>query len=192
MTISEVEELIKSRRSYYPAQLTGEILKDETVWSWLQNARWAPTHKLTEPWRFKVFSGDAKQGFCDFIREQHVHKIHDQATLHKKLGKLNLLENKVSHVVAIVMQLNPNVNIPEMEEIAAVSCAVQNLYLSMSAYGIGGYWSTGMYTFTDEIHDFLRLDEHARCMGFMIIGKPDDVILQSPRTPIEDMVDWMH
>ncbi len=192
MTAAEVEALIKSRRSFFPAQLTGKVLEDEKVWSWLQNARWAPTHKLTEPWRFKVFAGDAKQGFCDFIREQHLHKISDHAKLQKKLGKLDLLEHKVSHIIGIVMELNPKVDIPEMEEVAAVSCAVQNLYLSMSAYGIGGYWSTGLYTFTDEMKEYLGLNEHSKCMGFMIIGEPSDIQLESPRKPIEDMVDWMH
>ena len=30
----------------------------------LENANWAPTHKLTEPWRFTVFTGDGLKTFA--------------------------------------------------------------------------------------------------------------------------------
>ena len=33
----------------------------------LENAKWAPTHGLNEPWRFVVFSGNSRQQLSDFL-----------------------------------------------------------------------------------------------------------------------------
>ena len=40
-----------------------------------------------------------------------------------------------------------NKNIPEVKDVAAVSCAVQNIYMSGSAYGLGSYWTTSGVTY---------------------------------------------
>jgi hypothetical protein len=33
----------------------------ELLWEILEDAHWAPTHGLTQPWRFHVFTGEARQ-----------------------------------------------------------------------------------------------------------------------------------
>ncbi|HLY71921.1 MAG TPA: nitroreductase family protein, partial [Puia sp.] len=51
--------LFQKRRSVFPEQyVAGKKIPDEIVMQLLENANWAPTHKLTEPWRFVVFSGE--------------------------------------------------------------------------------------------------------------------------------------
>ena len=35
----------------------------------LENANWAPNHKKTEPWRFKVFRGAALERLSDYLGE---------------------------------------------------------------------------------------------------------------------------
>jgi nitroreductase len=56
---SAVNELIRSRRSTFNDQFEiGKKIPDEIIWELLRNANNAPTHKLTEPWRFVVFTGD--------------------------------------------------------------------------------------------------------------------------------------
>ena len=57
--IAEINQLIHSRRSIFPKDYSGERVNDEVVKQMLENANWAPTHKLTEPWRFKILTGEA-------------------------------------------------------------------------------------------------------------------------------------
>ena len=40
-------------------------------------------------------------------------------------------------------------SLPKMEEVAAVSMAVQNMWLTATAHGVGCYWSTGGVTFVE-------------------------------------------
>ena len=56
--VEDVNRLILNRRSVFPKDYTGEKVNDAIVQQMLENANWAPTHKLTEPWRFTVFTGD--------------------------------------------------------------------------------------------------------------------------------------
>ncbi|MCL0149365.1 hypothetical protein, partial [Klebsiella pneumoniae] len=67
-----------------------------------------------------------------------------------KFEKLKNNPLLASHVIAIGMRRTTTKNIPEIEDIEAVACAVQNIYLTVSAYGLGGYWTTGGVTYYDE------------------------------------------
>ena len=53
----ELINTIKSRRSIMPNQYNDIPLRDEQINLILEAANWAPTHKKTEPWRFKVLKG---------------------------------------------------------------------------------------------------------------------------------------
>lgn len=162
-----INELIQNRRSVFiPQFIEGKRIPDEIIWQALENANRAPTHKLTEPWRFTVFAGEGLQQLADY-----------QATLYKTLSDKfkqdkyeKLLSNplKCSHVIAVGMKRNDKV--PEIEEIEAVACAIQNIYLTLTAYGSGGYFSTGGITYYDEAKTFFHLGEEDKLLGFFYIG----------------------
>ena len=71
MTPEQLNEVIRKRRSIYPNMMTDESIPDEIIWELLENANHAPTHKLTQPWRFKVFTGNAKIRFGEFMSETY-------------------------------------------------------------------------------------------------------------------------
>jgi Nitroreductase len=66
----EINHLIRNRRSVFPKQfIAGKKIPDNIIEQILINATYAPTHKQTEPWFFKVFTGDGLQRFADFQSE---------------------------------------------------------------------------------------------------------------------------
>ena len=59
--LEAVSTLIRNRRSVKPVDLDlGRPVPEELVWRLLENGTWAPTHGLTEPWKFHVFAGGAR------------------------------------------------------------------------------------------------------------------------------------
>ena len=50
-------DLIKKRRAVFPMQYNGKTIDKPTLLKVLEAANYAPTHKRTEPWRFKVITG---------------------------------------------------------------------------------------------------------------------------------------
>jgi len=189
MNIAQViDALIKVRRSHFPASYTGEPIEKESILQILENAKWAPTHKKTEPWRFQVFTEAGLESLSEFLAEAY------KAAAGEKFSELKYNKTKkkplqCSHVIAIIMQRDPEERIPEWEEIAAVSCAVQNIWLSCTSRGIGCYWSSPASIIADRT--FLGLEEGQRCLGLLYMGKIDpENIVESQRTDMADKILW--
>lgn len=108
-----------------------------------------------------------------------------------KYRKLQQQPLSASHVIAISMKRSAEGKVPEIEEIAAVACAVQNIYLSVSAYGLGGYWTTGGITYFDRAKAFFELQEQDKLLGFFYIGYVATPSVLSKRTPLAEKVKWV-
>ena len=78
-----------------------------------------------------------------------------------------------------------------MEEIAAVACAVQNMYLTATAYNTGCYWTTGGVTFNEAAKPFFDLDAADKLMGFLYVGVIAVPSPPSKRGSIEEKVKWI-
>jgi nitroreductase len=189
----DIGRIIRNRRSVFTNQFSGERISDDLIWEWLENANWAPNHYHTEPWRFKVFTGDGLIGLFDQLAEQYQASAGDKFN-QAKLDKYEMRKSQVSHAIAIVVHHSYRPNLQPIEETAAVATAVQNLWLSVSAYeGVGGYWSTGNLVFQPAFHQFLGLAENEHCIGLFYLGKtkPDGIKPQSKRQPIASKVTWI-
>lgn len=187
----EVDKIIKSRHTTYHFSMNGKIIDDGIIWQLLENANWAPTHKHTEPWRFKVFTGAGLKRLVDKMIELYKKDTPPEKFNEKKLARMQSYPEKVSHIIAIIMHRDEKESIPEIEEIASVSCAVQNMWLSLDAYGITGYWSTGGGTYGVEMPKFLGLGESEKLLGFFYLGYSDIEVPRRRRKPIEDKVEWV-
>ena len=66
ISADQINKLIANRRSIYPNLYSGERVDDAIIEQMLENANWAPTHGLTEPWRFNVFTDEGLRKLADF------------------------------------------------------------------------------------------------------------------------------
>ena len=88
------------------------------------------------------------------------------------------------------MTPDENKKISELEEVEAVACAIQNMYLTCTAYGIGGFWSTPKLMYTHEMNEFLELKEGEKCLGLFYMGYPSIDWPKGQRKPIEYLTKW--
>jgi len=189
----QLNEIIRNRRSIYPYQYEkGRAVPDEVIWQILENANRAPNHKQTEPWRFKVFSGDGLRYFAELqagIYQQYAGEAYNE----ERYQKLLAYPLMSSHVISIGMRRNEKGVLPENEEMEAVACAVQNMFLTVTAYGLGSYWTTAGITYFEQAKSYFDLAEKDKLLGFFFIGcvaKP--VIAVSKRSPVQTKVDWIN
>ena len=186
-----LNDLIRTRRAIFPRQFDDEPVSLEIIMQLLENANWAPTHKKTEPWRFVVIRGEAKERLGDlmaalYLRDTDPPKF--KPTRHKKKAAS---PRQAACVIAICMQRHEEL-LPEWEEIAATACAVQNLWLSATAHGLGGYWSSPGIISDPEVRRFLELSETERCLGFFYLGHYDEAPQEGQRGDIADKVRWIN
>ncbi|MAP80161.1 MAG: nitroreductase [Aequorivita sp.] len=183
-----ISETIKNRRAIFPAQYNDKPITKEEINTILEAANWAPTHKRTEPWRFKVFHGISQVALGKFLAETYKESTEkfSQFTYNK------LMDNpvKAGCVIAICMQRDPKESVPEWEEIAATAMAVQNMWLAAHELNIGAYWSSpGIIKYMNQ---FIELNKDERCLGFFYLGKYDGKLPEGTRkSTIETKTMWM-
>lgn len=190
ITPTQVNELIRKRRSVFPNSYIGTPIHRDLIGQILENANWAPTHKLTEPWRFRVITGAGIERLSEFMSSHY--KEHTPAEKFSEV-KFNKLKNNpllASCIIAICMKRDELERVPEWEEVAAVGCAVQNMYLTCAANNIGCYWSTPQPAL--EADEFLGLEEGERCLGLFYMGYHDMPEVPGKRKPIADKVKWIN
>jgi nitroreductase len=190
--VKEFNSIVQNRRSIYPKQFVkNKTIPDKIIWEILENANRAPTHKLTEPWRFTVFAGNGRERFAQLQTEiytKHAGKNFNE----KKLVNLHDYPLLSSHVIVIGMKRNADNKIPEIEEIIATSCAIENIFLSLTAYGLGGYLSTGGITYFEEAKQHFNLEPQDKIIGTFFIGYPEETPnTLTKRSPLQEKVNWI-
>ena len=180
-------DIIKNRRSIFPVQYNNKPISKSDIGKILEAANWAPTHKKTEPWRFKVLLGKSKEDLGIFLSTKY-QEVEDKPK-QVKIKKLMNNPTKSAAVIAICMQRDPKESLPEWEELAAVAMSVQNMWLYCTEMGIGCYWSSpGLIKYMDE---FFELADGEKCLGFLYMGYYDGERPDGIRRSIEDKVVWL-
>ena len=196
--------LIRRRRTIKPDSMSNLSVDKHFIAAILENANWAPTHGHTEPWRFTVFTGEAREDLAAFLRRLYVTKTSEENFREDKLEKLGRNPLLADVAIIIGMKRQDSEKIPEIEEIEAVACAVQNMHLTASAIGLGAFWSTPPIVYTQEMTKFIELDpERDKCLGIFYLGWPKGIEPDEPsktdqedkwpkgqRQPVEDKITW--
>lgn len=190
MNTPTITDIIRRRRSVYPKMYADRPLSEDIIREVLENANWAPTHRLTEPWRFRVFRGDALRRLGEFLSGQYRAGTSEAEFSDLKYKKMLDAPQRSGAVIAVCMQRDPENRVREWEEIAAVACAVQNMWLTCTSYGIGSYWSTPGYIL--QADEWLGLQPGERCLGLFYMGWYDEVELPAKRGSIEDKILWIN
>ncbi|MFK7973002.1 MAG: nitroreductase [Bacteroidia bacterium] len=192
--IDEINRLIQQRRSVFTRDFSDEVVDKNAIEQILENAHWAPNHGKTEPWGFVVMTGSALEKFGLAHAEMYKEHTAPEAFSEEKYAKLAKRPTECSHMIAICMKRGANPKIPAVEEIGAVACAVQNMYLTTCALGLGGYWSSGGMTYHPAMKQLFNLGEEDMCLGFFLIGKPKNSEYYPKgyrKAKWEDKVVWM-
>lgn len=187
--------LIRARRSVKPPDMDATRVIESALWrELLENATWAPTHGLTEPWKFHVYEGAARARLAEALQRIYQETTPPgefRADKLEKMGKNPLL---APMVIACVMERRGGTKIPEVEELEAVACALQNLMLSATAAGLASFWSSPPVLETQAFQQWLGIRAEDRCVALMYLGWPR-AGLEPPRSvrqPVETKIVHHH
>ncbi|MCO5258832.1 MAG: nitroreductase [Crocinitomicaceae bacterium] len=189
--LSEITELIRDRRTIFPEQYSTRKVHKEQVDLILNNAIWAPTHGKTQPWRFHVFMDGGLQKLSNFLGKAYLEIVPKEEQNDMKLATLVSRPLRSSVVIAVSLDRQPTSKIIELEEIEAVSCAIQNMSLTCAAYGLGSFWSTPKIIYSEQMKNFLELKEEDKCLSLFYIGYPEGEWPKAQRRPIEYVTKWI-
>lgn len=183
-----LDHIIRNRRSVKPFMMNGDKIADEQVQSLLELADWAPTHALTEPWRFIVYTNPLD--FCHQHAELYKQDTPAIEFVQGSYDNFYTQGDKVSHVIVTVMQRGNLAKIPVFEELAATAAAMQNILLGATALGIASFWNTGGMVLKPAMHSFLNLRDEDQVMGVIYLGYADEYPKGVRKVPLSEKVVW--
>lgn len=185
----DVFEAIETRRSI--GAVSQELPPREVIERILEAATWAPNHRLTEPWRFFVLSGSAREDFGEVMARSKVAHLIESGEpweVEFERAKAKALRAPVIIVLAVEPQFGPKVI--EMEEISAGAAAIQNMLLAAHALGLGAIWRSGHICFDPQVKAHFGLDESAHLLGIVYLGYPTATSIRAKRTPASELTQW--
>jgi nitroreductase len=164
-----LKQLIERRKSIFPKEYSNAAIPQSILDEIVNAATYAPNHKRTKPWRFKIFRQEEKKQLGETMAAFYKELTPPSLFLEKKYADITDKVNKADAIITIVVHFSRL--LPEWEEIAATAMAVQNMYLTCTAYNVGCYWSTP--DTKDNISNYLNLQENEKCYGIFYMGMMD-------------------
>lgn len=153
----DIQKVIENRRNI--KKFKADKVDENLLKSWLQSASMAPNHKMTEPWEI-LFIGPE-----------------NRAKLNHKTNFGN------APVVLAILSKHGSSDLERNENMAAVSCFIQNFMLMAWASGVGTFWSS--LGISPKVRDALNVPDHYDVVGILGVGFPEEVPESKERTPIE-------
>jgi nitroreductase len=154
----------------------------ETLLAAIEVARWAPNHRLTEPWHFYVLGRATMRAVVDLAVELEI------AAKGERAGPLRRARLEAVPGMFVLTSTRSEDALIERENYAACCCAAQNLMLYLWLQGIGIKWTTGGITRQQRLYDLLGIDSAKESLvGLFWYGVPK-VIPAQKRRPVEEIV----
>jgi nitroreductase len=152
----------------------------------------APNHKLTEPWRFTVLSGDARGRFAE-LRAAHRLKRYDDPASDEARAAAGKVHRETAETPAfIVVQCAVSLDeIQREEDYAAVMMATANLLLAAQSLGLGTYLKTGGIMRDPGVASLAELEDGYRIVGIVSLGYPAGEESPRRRRPAADLTRWV-
>ncbi len=169
----DLEEAIRGRRTHkaYGPDPVDRAILDELF----ELARWAPNHKLTNPWRFRVLGPRALERL--------------QATADDPLAAAKLARAPTLVVVSST-QTNDDPSLDE-EDVHATAVAAYVVLLAAHGRGLAGYWRTPAQLRTAAGRAAVGVGEGERVLGLLHLGTPRQEQRVPQRAPLEDIVEYL-
>ena len=178
MTNSAILDFIKSRRSI--GNLVAPAPTHAQVEQAIEVALSAPDHKDLNPYRFIVLENQGLNNLGTALKNA---AIAQGETDEKTLKKTENMPLRAPMIIACVTDFKPHDKVPHWEQIAASSCAVQNLLLALMAQGFATVWRTGPLANAPEVKQLFNVTADNQVIAFVYVGTA--VSTMPPRSKID-------
>lgn len=188
-------EAIRTRRTCH--EFAPDRVPRALVEQILDAATWAPNFWETEPWRFHVYTGAAREQlgevFAQARLESFARKGQDPNTPENQARVR--MERKIPCaapvcIAVICIPQDHRRNVELIEELEATATAVQNLMLAAHALGLATKWQTAGSTDKPVIRAHYDLRPQDTIVGFIMVGYAVKVPKPHPRAPLAEKSHW--
>jgi nitroreductase len=167
----ELEQAIRTRRThkvFAPEPVAPELLR-----RLFELARWAPNHRLTNPWRFRVLGPSTVERLKEIAEN----------TAPGSAGKLDRAPTLV-----VASAYTQGDGVQQAEDLLASAIAAYLVLLGAHGAGLAGYWRTLPLLDSPAGREVLELDAPETPIGLLHLGRPRQEQHVPERAPVEGFV----
>jgi nitroreductase len=168
---ADVERAIRERRTH--KQFAADPVPRETIDELLDLARYAPNHKLTQPWHFRVLGPETVERLKQVGGPKEAPKLERAPTLIVVTAKLT------------------GEPLTDEEDLHAAGVALYIVMLAAHARGLASYWRTPGLLRTPEGRAAVGLADDEHFVGIIYLGHPCSDPPAKDREPLESCVDYL-
>lgn len=173
--LDAVSACLRGRRTV--ALFDDRPVDEKIVLEAIDHARWAPNHRVTQPWHFYLLGEAARAATVDLVRVVTTERS-DAANGKRKAQRWRTIPGLM--VVTCEASADP---LLQLEDYAACCCAVQNMALYLWQSGVGMKWTSGPIIRDARYYAALGIDAAERTIvGLMFYGYPRTVPEQRRRS----------
>jgi nitroreductase len=187
----DVIHAIETRRSI--GRVKQDPVPRDLIERILESAVHAPNHRITEPWRFHVFTGKGRGELArvraEIARLQAEAEGEDEELAAGRISRERKKAFRAPVVVAVICESGRD-EVETLENYAACAAAVQNMLLTAHALGLGAMWRTGPVAYHDHMREFLDLEEGDKVVAHLYLGFPDMGERPRRRAPAKEKTVW--
>lgn len=168
MTLRELAEARRTHKAF-----GAEPVARETLLELLSVAALAPTHHMTQPWRFRVLGPETLARLKEAAGE-------------KEAAKLDRAPTLVLASAALSGDL-----VQDEEDVCATAAAIQLVLLAATEAGLATYWRTPGILRTRPGREALGVPRGERVLGLVHLGTPEREPAPREREPVERFVEFL-
>lgn len=164
----DLQEAIRTRRTH--KQYGREPVDEAVLRELVDLARFAPNHKLTEPWRFRVLGPQTRGRLDEVVGEKEAAKLRRAPTL-----------------VLATAALSGDPRTDE-EDLHATAAAVYAVLLAATDRGLASYWRTPSCFLQPDVRAVLGLGADERVVALIHLGPRLSEPPAKERRPLDEVL----
>jgi nitroreductase len=168
VTLDELAAARRTHKAFGP-----EPVPRETLLELLAVARFAPTHHLTQPWRFRVLGTETLAELKRVAGEKEAQKLDRAPTLVVASAALSGAQQQ------------------DEEDLCATAAAVYAVLLSAHARGLASYWRTPAILRVPAGREAVGVPSGERVLGLIHLGRPRGEPAPRERRPVSEFLSFL-
>lgn len=180
---------LQRRRSNLAKDMTGPGPSDTDISHMLQIAARVPDHRKLAPWRFILFSGEARREMGAHIRKAFEHSNPDAPEERAEFEAQRFLRAPLVIAVVSAPRDCPR-GTPEWEQVLSAGAVCYNLLLAAQGLGYAAQWLTEWYSYEASVCAAMGLQGREKVAGLIYIGRTKTPPSERARPNIAEKIQY--
>lgn len=172
---TSIATVIRERRAVKKGYNVKPVTK-EAVMELLEDAKWAPTHGMRQPWRFIFIDAEHLPSFAKQVANTYPEERQENREAYM---------NEPNAILAVIMQV-PETQKQYDENFGATACMIENFWLLAWEKQLGVVWKTNPHLYDPKMKEILNVSDDEKIVGLLHLGYFDEKPVKKDRVPIVD------